>query len=275
MAGRPVAPEAARAPATAAGPRAAGTDRIRWPRRQHRGDWRRRRHRGRRRRCERRGERRRRLAEEPERQLAASGAAGRAAEPVARRRRGGASAVVRAAPRGAAAGAAPAEAAGAAALQGPAVPRRPAVPQERARYPRPSNGRRRVRSLSQNPGGFRSRTSAVSSTTISTSSTCRRSTARGPTAAPCMTFTDWPQMATATQTPLPYGGDRADADLFQAEEHLGTSCTNGARGLSPTLTATNPTSATSWNGPYKLYDGASIDETVVCTEHDLLSLLRE
>ena len=31
------------------------------------------------------------------------------------------------------------------------------------------------------------------------------------------------------------------------------------------LTSTNPTSATSWQGPYKLYDGASIDETVLCT----------
>ena len=63
-------------------------------------------------------------------------------------------------------------------------PVEPAVRQERVRYPRPSNGRRRVRSLSQSPGGSRSRTSAASSTTISTLSTCRRSTARGPTAEP-------------------------------------------------------------------------------------------
>src|SRR5678816_728786 len=30
------------------------------------------------------------------------------------------------------------------------------------------------------------------------------------------------------------------------------------------LTSTDPTKAT-WQGPYKLYDGASIDETVLCT----------
>ena len=31
------------------------------------------------------------------------------------------------------------------------------------------------------------------------------------------------------------------------------------------LTSTNPTSASSWQGPNKLYDGSSIDETVLCT----------
>lgn len=43
----------------------------------------------------------------------------------------------------------------------------------RVRSPRSSSGRRLARSRSQSPVGFLSRTSAASSTTISTSSTCR------------------------------------------------------------------------------------------------------
>ncbi len=42
-----------------------------------------------------------------------------------------------------------------------AAPQRRAVRQVRVRYPRPSNGRQRVRLPSQIPGGSRSRTSAV------------------------------------------------------------------------------------------------------------------
>jgi len=79
-----------------------------------------------------------------------------------------------------------------------------------------------------------------------------------------MTFSDWPQMATATQTPLPYGGIAPTLIYFRPKSLWVLMYEWGPWSFTY-LTSTNPTSATSWNGPYKLYDGASIDETVVCT----------
>ena len=168
--------------------------------------------------------------------------AGAAVRPAPQERPEGAVALP-AVPGGTAAGAPPAEAEGPAApaaLQGPAGPRRPGVPLERVGYPRPSNGRRRVRSLSRHPGGFRSRTSAVSSTTIKRIVYMSTVDSSGTYGGAIMTFTDWPQMATATQTPLPYGGRRADTDLFQAERHLGSHVPVGPVGFTY-LTSTDPT----------------------------------
>jgi Glycosyl hydrolase family 62 len=79
-----------------------------------------------------------------------------------------------------------------------------------------------------------------------------------------MTFTDWPQMATATQTPLPYGGV-APTLIYFKPKNIWVLMYEWGPWAFTYLTATNPTSASSWQGPYKLYDGASIDETVVCT----------
>jgi hypothetical protein len=79
-----------------------------------------------------------------------------------------------------------------------------------------------------------------------------------------MTFTDWPQMATATQSPLPYGGIAPTLIYFRPKNIWVLMYEWGPWSFTY-LTSTNPTSATSWQGPYKLYDGASIDETVLCT----------
>ena len=79
-----------------------------------------------------------------------------------------------------------------------------------------------------------------------------------------MTFTDWPQMATATQTPLPYGGI-APTLIYFKPKNIWVLMYEWGPWAFTYLTSTNPTSATSWQGPYKLYDGASIDETVLCT----------
>jgi len=79
-----------------------------------------------------------------------------------------------------------------------------------------------------------------------------------------MTFTDWPQMATATQSPLPYGGV-APTLIYFKPKNIWVLMYEWGPWAFTYLTATNPTSASSWQGPYKLYDGASIDETVLCT----------
>jgi len=79
-----------------------------------------------------------------------------------------------------------------------------------------------------------------------------------------MTFTDWPQMATATHTPLPYGGV-APTLIYFKPKNIWVLMYEWGPWAFTYLTSTNPTSASSWQGPYKLYDGASIDETVVCT----------
>jgi hypothetical protein len=79
-----------------------------------------------------------------------------------------------------------------------------------------------------------------------------------------MTFTDWPQMATATQTPLPYGGVAPTLIYFKPKNIWVLMYEWGPWSFTY-LTSTDPTSASSWQGPYELYNGPSIDETVVCT----------
>jgi len=97
------------------------------------------------------------------------------------------------------------------------------------RYPRPSGGRRRS-ARSARVRWSRSRTSAASSTAISTSSTCRRSTTRAYGGA-MMTFTDWSQMATAPRDLCLTGASRRRY-LFRPK-NSGSPVRVG-RGLSPT-----------------------------------------
>ena len=78
-----------------------------------------------------------------------------------------------------------------------------------------------------------------------------------------MTFPDWPQMATATQTPLPYGGVAPTLIYFRPKNIWVLMYEWGPWSFTY-LTSTDPTKPT-WQGPFKLYDGASIDETVLCT----------
>jgi hypothetical protein len=78
-----------------------------------------------------------------------------------------------------------------------------------------------------------------------------------------MTFADWPQMATATQSPLPYGGV-APTLIYFTPKNIWVLMYEWGPWSFTYLTSTDPTSATGWKGPYQLYNGPSIDETVVC-----------
>jgi len=78
-----------------------------------------------------------------------------------------------------------------------------------------------------------------------------------------MTFPDWPQMATATQTALPYGGV-APALIYFRPKNIWVLMYEWGPWSFTYLTSTDPTSASSWQGPNELYNGNSIDETVVC-----------
>ncbi|MGC4092668.1 MAG: non-reducing end alpha-L-arabinofuranosidase family hydrolase [Polyangiaceae bacterium] len=78
-----------------------------------------------------------------------------------------------------------------------------------------------------------------------------------------MTFSDWPQMATATQTPLAVGGI-APTLLYFKPKNLWILLYEWGPWPFSYLTSTDPTKASSWAGPYNLYQGESIDETVIC-----------
>lgn len=79
-----------------------------------------------------------------------------------------------------------------------------------------------------------------------------------------MTFTDWSQMATATQRPLPYGGI-APTLIYFRPKNIWVLLYEWGPWPFTYLTSTDPTNAAGWAGPYNLYEGSSIDETVLCT----------
>jgi hypothetical protein len=79
-----------------------------------------------------------------------------------------------------------------------------------------------------------------------------------------MTFTDWPQMSTATQSPLAYGGV-APTLIYFRPKNIWVLLYEWGPWSFTYLTSTDPTNASSWAGPYELYQGNSIDETVLCT----------
>lgn len=80
-----------------------------------------------------------------------------------------------------------------------------------------------------------------------------------------MTFTNWSQMATATQYAMPVGTVAPELMYF-APKHIWVLTYEW--GPYPWnfgyLTSTNPAISTGWSGPYGLYKGSSIDETVIC-----------
>jgi hypothetical protein len=78
-----------------------------------------------------------------------------------------------------------------------------------------------------------------------------------------MTFTDWSQMATATQSPLPYGGV-APTLMYFTPKNIWVLMYEWGPWSFTYLTSTDPTNASGWSGPYNLYQGSSIDETVIC-----------
>jgi hypothetical protein len=79
-----------------------------------------------------------------------------------------------------------------------------------------------------------------------------------------MTFADWPQMTTANQHALPYGGV-APTLIYFTPKNIWVLMYEWGPWSFTYLTSTDPTNASGWAGPLDLYQGNSIDETVLCT----------
>jgi hypothetical protein len=78
-----------------------------------------------------------------------------------------------------------------------------------------------------------------------------------------MTFSDWPQMATATQSAVP--GVAAPTLMYFTPKNLWVLMYEWGPWAFTYQTSTDPTNPSGWSGPHDLYDGSSIDETVLCT----------
>jgi Glycosyl hydrolase family 62 len=79
-----------------------------------------------------------------------------------------------------------------------------------------------------------------------------------------MTLTDWSQMATATQSPLPVGGVAPTLIYFRPKQLWVLMYEWGPWSFTY-LTSTDPTNPSGWSAPHDLFQGSSIDETVLCT----------
>jgi Glycosyl hydrolase family 62 len=79
-----------------------------------------------------------------------------------------------------------------------------------------------------------------------------------------MTFTDWPQMTTATQLALPYGGV-APTLMYFTPKKIWVLMYEWGPWAFTYLTSSDPTKPSGWASPQDLYSGSSIDETVLCT----------
>ena len=78
-----------------------------------------------------------------------------------------------------------------------------------------------------------------------------------------MTFTNWSQMATATQYPIPTGGVAPTLFYFTPKK-IWVLAYEWGRWPFSYMTSTNPTNPSGWSAPKELYGGSSIDETVIC-----------
>jgi hypothetical protein len=78
-----------------------------------------------------------------------------------------------------------------------------------------------------------------------------------------MTFTDWPQMATATQSAVP--GVAAPTLMYFSPKSIWVLMYEWGPWAFTYQTSTDPTNPSAWSGPHDLYQGSSIDATVVCT----------
>ena len=78
-----------------------------------------------------------------------------------------------------------------------------------------------------------------------------------------MTFSDWSDMATAPQYPIPVGGV-APTLIYFTPKKIWVLMYEWGPWPFTYLTSTDPTNPSGWSAPHKLYDGSSIDETVIC-----------
>ena len=78
-----------------------------------------------------------------------------------------------------------------------------------------------------------------------------------------MTFTNWSQMATATQYPIPTGGV-APTLIYFTPKKIWVLMYEWGPWPFCYLTSTDPTNPAGWSAPHELYSGPSIDETVIC-----------
>jgi hypothetical protein len=78
-----------------------------------------------------------------------------------------------------------------------------------------------------------------------------------------MTFTNWSQMATATQYPLP-GGGVAPTLIYFTPKKIWVLMYEWGPWPFNYMTSTDPTNPSGWSAPHALYKGGSIDETVIC-----------
>jgi hypothetical protein len=78
-----------------------------------------------------------------------------------------------------------------------------------------------------------------------------------------MTFTDWPQMATATQSAV--AGVAAPTLIYFTPKNIWVLMYEWGPWAFTYQTSTDPTNPSAWSASHDLYDGSSIDETVLCT----------
>ena len=143
-----------------------------------------------------------------------------------------------------------------------------------ARCPRPSNGRRPA-ALAQPKSGWVS-LKDFSSVVYNNQHIVYMSTvdSAGVYGLATTTFTDWPQMATATQTPLPYGGV-APTLIYFTPKNIWVLMYEWGPWAFTYQTSTIPPIATGWQGPHKLYRRSLDRRNGPVHQHDLLSVLRE
>jgi hypothetical protein len=78
-----------------------------------------------------------------------------------------------------------------------------------------------------------------------------------------MTFTNWYQMATATQYAMPVA-TVAPTLIYFAPKNIWVLIYQWGPWSFSYLTSPDPTKPTGWSGPNELYNGSSIDQTVIC-----------